>query len=304
MVLWRDYLIWLYFGATSGLFLWNMTENPIFYFEVCHSFFSSPGALKPNSRQMGFVPRCTKVVDDVLFITLVISDGNELSATYRCIHIPSLVISTQLPGGSVSLTENAFAVHLPKCIMEPHATGSLFPFQTQVYSIPACSPTHPRYCFIRRIVGQSRGVEWEVLEVEIDLTIPGPIKIFSRVSQQYTVQRPTSLIHDIDDDLLLYFALGRGVQPRASPSVRFLRVGKPGKWRVARLGGVDKMRLSGLNIDRDTGYVIIWTSEGWPRSTRECGYICWLDERKSGDMVYSRTKELISSWSRELLRRF
>jgi hypothetical protein len=27
---------------------------------------------------------------------------------------------------------------------------------------------------------------------------------------------------------------------------------------VARLGGVDKMRLSGLSVDRDAGYVIIW----------------------------------------------
>ncbi len=136
MALWRDYLIGLYFGATSGLFSWSMTENSIFYFEVCHSFFSSPGALNPNSRQMELVPRCTKLVDDILFITLVISDGTELSAAYRCIHIPSLVISTQLPGGSVSLTENAFAVHLPKCIMEPRAADSLFPVQTKIYSIP------------------------------------------------------------------------------------------------------------------------------------------------------------------------
>jgi len=153
-------------------------------------------------------------------------------------------------------------------------------------------------------VGRSRGVEWEILEVEIDLTIPGPIKIFSRVSQQYTVQRSTSPIHDIDDDLLLHFALERGGQPRAPPSVRFLRVGKPDKWRVARLGGVDKMRLSVLRVDRDAGYVIVWAFEDWPRSTREFGYIYWLDERKAGDMVYSRTKELVSSWSRVLLRRF
>ena len=89
-----------------------------------------------------------------------------------------------------------------------------------------------------------------------------------------------------------------------SPSVRFLRVGKPDEGRVAWLGGVDKMRLSGLNVDRDAGYVIIWEAEDWSWSTIDCGHICWLDERKAGDMVYSRTKELISSWSRGLLRRF
>src|SRR5258706_16123863 len=45
MALWCDYLIGTYFGATDGLFLWSMTENSIFYFEVCHSVFSSPGTL-------------------------------------------------------------------------------------------------------------------------------------------------------------------------------------------------------------------------------------------------------------------
>ena len=140
--------------------------------------------------------------------------------------------------------------------------------------------------------------------MEIDLSIPGPIKIFSRVSQQYTVQRPTSPIHDIDDDLLLYLPLGRGGQPRASPSVRFLRVGEPDEGRVTRLGGFDNMNFSGLSVDRDAGYVIIWEADDAPWLNGDCGYIFWLDERKAGDMVYSRTKELISSWSRRFLRRF
>ena len=140
--------------------------------------------------------------------------------------------------------------------------------------------------------------------MEIDLTIPGPIKIFSRVSQQYTVQRPTSLIHDIDDDLLLLLQLGRAGQPRASPSVRFLRVGKPDEGRVAKLGGIDKMHLSRLNVDRDAGYVIIWEADDTPWLNGDRGHIFWLDERKAGDMVYSRTKEPISSWSRRFLRRF
>ena len=153
-------------------------------------------------------------------------------------------------------------------------------------------------------MGQSWNVKWEVVEVEIDLSIPGPIKIFSRVSQQYIVQRSTSPIHDGDDDLLLHLPLGRGGQPRASPSVRFLRVGKPDEGRVARLRGVDKMRLSGLSVDRDAGYVVIWEAEDWFRLTSDCGYICWLDERKAGDMAYSRTKELISSWRRGLKWRF
>ena len=304
MVLWRDYWIGSYSRAqpwTGGLFLWSMTEDSIFYFEVCNSFFPSSGALNLSLRQMESVPHCTKLVDDVLFVTVDISDSTYWSVPFRCIHIPSLVISTQLPGGSLSLTKNAFSVLLPKCIMELPEAGSPFPVHTTIYSIRACPPTYPRYCFsIKRFLRESRGVEWEVLEVEIDLTIPGPIKIFNRVSRQYTVQRPTYPFYDSDEDLLLYLPSGRRGQPRASPSVRFLRVGKPDKWRVARLGGVDKMRLTGLSVDRDAGYVIIWATEDWSRSTRECGFIFWLDEKKSGDMVYSRTKELISSWSRGL----
>ena len=254
---------------------------------------------------MGFVPHCTKVVDDLLFITCAICNGNDWDTSYRCIHIPSLVISTQLPGGPLSLTENAFAVVLPKCIMVSRTTWSIFPVRTKIYPIPAFSSSHPRYCFIiEGFVRQPWKVNWEVLEVEIDLSIPGPIKIFGRVSQQYSVQRSTSPIHDNDDDLLFHLPLGRGDQPCASPSVRFLRVGKPDKGRVARLGGVDKMRLHGLSVDRNAGYVIIWAAGDRSSSTSDCGYICWLDERKAGDRVYSRTKELISSWSRGLLRRF
>ena len=199
---------------------------------------------------MGFFPRCTKVLDDLLFISLDISDGTHYRTAYRCIHIPSLVTSTQLPGGFLSLTDNAFAVLLPKCIIESRTTSSPISVQLNIYSIPHCTPTHPRYCLIMgRFLAQSQGVEWEVLEVEIDLSTPGPIKIFSRGSQQYTVQRNTILLHDSDDDLLLYLPLGRRDSPCASLGIRFLRVGKPGSF------------------------------------------------------VYSRTKELISSWSRGLLRR-
>ena len=139
--------------------------------------------------------------------------------------------------------------------------------------------------------------------MEIDLSIPGPIKIFSRISRQYSVQPPAYPLQDIDEDLLLYLPSTRGGPPLAPPSVRFLRVGEPDNWRVARLGRVGKMRPTGLSIDRDAGYVIIWGDEVCHQSTRECSFIWWLDVRKPGNMVYTRTKELISSRSRGLLRR-
>ena len=254
---------------------------------------------------MQFIPHCTKVIDDLLFVKAELYMSSRRKTTYRCVHMPSLVISTQLPGGSLSLTENAFDVLLPKCIMESYAMRSIISAHTTIYSIPACPPTRPWYCFIiKRFLLQPRGVDWEVLEVEVDLSIPGPIKVFSRVSQQYIVQRPNYPLHDSDDDLLLRLPSGRVFQSSASLSVQFLRVGKPGKVQVATLGGVGEVRLSGLNIDRDAGYVIIWAAEYyWPRWSPGSSFIWWLDERKSGNTVYSRTKELISSWSRGILWR-
>ena len=253
---------------------------------------------------MEFAPRCTQVFNDLLFTTRHTSDDTHWNTTYRCIHLPSLVISTRLLGGSLSLTENAFAVLLPKCIMESRPMRLPSVVHSRIYSVPACPPTHPRYCFIiTRLLGQSLGMEWEVLEVEIDLSIPGPIKVFSRVSQQYIVQHPTYPLYDSDNDLLLYLPLGRKGLPCASLSVQFLRVGKPGKERLARLRGVDKLFLYELSVDRDAGYVIIWAADDPPQWNRYCSFICWLDERKQGNMVYSRTRELITSWSRGLLQR-
>ena len=263
---------------------------------------------------MQFISQCTKVIDDLLFVKgdLRTNDRwNTGTTTHRCIHIPSLVISTQLPGGSLSLAGDAFAVLLPKCIMESRATGMIYSIHTDVYSIPACPPTHPTYCFIiERFLGQPRRVEWEVLEVEIDLSIPGPIKVFSsvsrssRVSRPYTLPVPARPLHDSDDDLLLYLPLGHKLRPSTSLDVQFLRVGKPTKVRAARLGGVDNMHLSGLSVDRDAGYVIIWTADDyWSHWSHGDSYIWWLDERKPGNVVYLRTKELISSWSRGILQR-
>ena len=150
---------------------------------------------------------------------------------------------------------------------------------------------------MKRVMRPPRTVDWEVFEVEIDLNIPGPIKIFSRVSRQYTLQRPIYPLHDDDDDLILS---GRGYQPSASLDVQFLRVGKPGEVRVARLGGVDKMDLSGLIVDRDAGYIMIWVVEDRPPYSGD-HFIWWLDERKPVDS--RRMKKLISSWSRRLLWR-
>ena len=307
MVLWRDYLMGSYVRAqssTRGLFLWSMKENSVFYFEVCHSFFPFPDALNPNARQMEFVPFCYSVVDDLLFIKLDTLKDTRLITAYRCVHIPTLVTSTHLPGGALSLMENAFDVLQPRCVMELRATGSLFSVHTKIYSIPACLPTHPRYRFvIKRFPVEPHEVELEVLEVEIDLSIAGPIKIFGGANRQHTVHRPAYPFQDSDNDPHLYLQLGREGLARAL-NLRFLRVGKPGKARLVRLGGVDEMYATGINVDRDAGCVIIWTAGHWLWSIHGRSFIWWLDERKPGNMVHSRTKDLITSWSRGLLGRF
>ena len=256
----------------------------------------------PIQRQMTFVPHNIKVCDDLLFVKLEIVGS---STTYRCLHIPTLVLSTQLPDGSFDLTEKVFSKLSPECKMETYTAGSIGSVHEEIYSITSCRPTHPRYCFIlSRVLGQSTGMDWEVFEVEINSSIPGPIKIFSQVSRQYTIPRPTYFFHDGDTDLLLSLPSEHNHIPRAPLSVRFLRVGKPDDWRVARLGGVDKMRLVGLHVDRDAGYIIAWVQEGCLWWRRECSFIWWIDERKSGSMVDSPVKVSMSGQSRGLLWSF
>ena len=248
---------------------------------------------------MTFVPRCIKVREDILFLKLGFSGTRP---TYRCIHLPALVVTTHPPGGSVDLTENAFAPLLPECKMETYTPGSIGSVYEEIYSIPSYLPKHPRYCFIySRVPERDKGMDWEVLEVEIDLSIPGPIKIFARVRRQYTVPRARHFFHDSDDDLLLSLLSKHGHLPFSPLSVRFLRVGKPDEWRVAKLESVEKMCLTGLHVDRDAGYIIAWVKEGWFWWARECSFIWWVDRRQPGPMVHSPTKDLTSGCSRGYL---
>ena len=250
-------------------------------------------------------PDRIQVRDDILFIMLEIPRSYQ--TTYRCIHLPSLVIATQLPGGSVDLTEKAFAPLLPECRMETRIKGSIGSVHEEVYSIPSCLPTHPRYCFVfNRVLEGSRGIGryWDIFEVEMDLSIPGPIKIFSRISRQYTVPRPTYFFHASDDDLLLSLPSEHGNTPHSPLSIRFLQVGQPDDWRVVKLGDVDKMRVTGLHVDRNAGYIISWVREGRLWWTREYPVIWWVGDRKPGTVARSPVKDLTSGWGRGSLWRF
>ena len=302
MVMWRDCLIAPYIRArnrrTYGLFLWSLRDNATFYFTVRHRFF--PRLFEYQFvEQMSFVPHYIKVCDDLLFVKLEITGS---STTYRCLHIPTLVLSTQLPDGSLDLTEKVFSELPPECRMETYTAGSIGSVGEEIYSIPSCRPTHPRYCFVlNRVLERSAGMDWEVLEVEIDPSIPGPIKIFSQVSRQYTVPRPNYFFHDGEDDLLLYLPSEYNRRPCAPLRVRFLRVGKPDHWRVVKLGGMNKMRLAKLHVDKDAGYIIAWVLEGCLWWKREYSFIWWVDERRSGLVIDSAVESLIPEQIRRLL---
>lgn len=133
------------------------------------------------------------------------------------------------------------------------------------------------YFIVERRLGRYQGSVWDIFEVEIDLSIPGPIKGISRACQWSSAG--TYLYHCSDDNLLLTLPSVHGIIPNAPLNIRTLRVGTPDDWRAVKIGGMNKMRLSGLHVDRHTGYVIVWVREGRLRWTRECSFICWIDER-------------------------
>ena len=222
-------------------------------------------------------PRGIKVCDDILFIRLVLSTSG---AIYRCIHLPTLVVTAQLPGGSIDLTENAFAPLLAECKFETCAKMSVESVHEEIYSIPSCLPNHPRYYFIlTRYLDNGERQDWEILEVEVDLSIPGPIKIFSRVSRQCIVAHSTNMFHHSIDDLLLSaddFMFSKPLE------VRFLQVGKPDVWRELKLG--KKIYVDGLLVDRDAGYIIASGSEDI-FGRRGLSFIWWVDDRKLGAVV-------------------
>ena len=256
---------------------------------------SISGRLIPIRQQARFGPVRSKVRDDFLFVQFEAYRKWKCYTSYVCIHMPTLVTSAQLPGGSLTLMENE--LH-PKCKMEIETRSVGGPNRSiyeEIYSIPASLPTHPRYCVtVERRLGRYQGNFWDSFEVEIDLSIPGPIKGLSGVRQWSSVAPPGTCSYQCsDDDLLLTFPSVHGIIPCAPLSIRFLRVGTSDDWRAVKVRGMDKMRLSGLHVDRHAGYIIAWV-EGRSRWARECSFIWWIDESEPDD--------LISRWTRRLLR--
>jgi len=238
---------------------------------------------------MTYYPSRIKICDDILFIKL----HRDTSATYRCIHLPTLVVTAQLPGEPIDLTENAFSPLPPECKLE--AYGSV---RDEICSIPSCLPKHPRYCFIlTRYLENGEVKYWEILEVEIDLSMPGPIKIFSRVSRQNNVACPANIFHHSVEDLLLSVpvANGHGYINFSSLKVRFLQVGRPNGWREVKLEIEGKKKLAVLHVDRDAGYITASVKEGWDERSQACYFIWWIDVRKPG--AYGTVKDLSSGWS-------
>jgi hypothetical protein len=240
---------------------------------------------------MSFQPCRLRVCEDLLFLVKPQIPGDHCTVTCRCVHIPSLVVLAR-PGQSVDLTEEAFS-RLPQgCRIEMDTMESI---QETIYPFPSDTPLHPRYCFTyARVVRELRSTEvsWEDLEIEIDLSIPGPIKPFRRITQGSTVSRPG---HAADDNLLLFSPLSYGI-PRGPLRVRFSRVGWQDAWRVANVKGYDKMRMRGLFIDRDAGYIYGHVQDDSLRQTRDCPIVWWFDPPHRASMM----KRWLFGWRQKL----
>ena len=178
------------------------------------------------------------------------------------------------------------------------------PIDEEIYSIPTCLPTHPRYSFIikKYKCGGSRRDFWDFRGAEIDLSVPGPIKGISTFfnSDGWDLSPYRSSYTCSDDDLFLTYPSVYGHIRDAVPiNIRFLRIGRPaGYWREVNVEGVDKMRVSGLHVDKHAGYIIAWVKENRLLGTRESSFIWWINERKA---EYSSVMDLISGWNRRLL---
>ena len=222
---------------------------------------------------------------------------------YTCIHIPTLVISARLPGGSLALMGD----ELPqKCNLKIvlAALEKESPIDEEIYSIPACLPTHPRYGFIinrstRPTLGGYNLDDWDYFQAEIDLSIPGPIKGISAFSKSHGKLWPFFPYTYIcsNDDLFLTFPSVKWGPPHLNHL--FLRIGMPPEeWREVKVEGMDKMQVSELHVDKRAGYIIAWVKENRLLRTRESSFIWGIDERKPDctpvmDLISGRTRRLL-----------
>ena len=242
---------------------------------------------------MSDLPSRIRVRDDLLFMKFLLP-GPYINATYCCIHMPSLVVSIQIPGEMVDL---AFS-RLPKeGKMVIDTLGTMGSINEQIYPSPSNTSAHPRYYFVleRNFESYIKMVS-EVLTIEIDLSVPGPIKAFGRVVQEYTVPNQIRRFRAANDDVQLFFPFFYGDTPRVPPIVRSWGLGSRDAGRVANVEGIEEMRLDGVFVDRDAGYILAWVREGSLSWARDSAIIWWFSPTHTASPI----KRLLSGWSQKL----
>jgi len=212
--------------------------------------------------------------------------GSSFAKTCLCTHLPPLIhyafVKSRLPkratwklgpwfefsageGSSerwFSSSEDIYAI--------PHDAGTTGPMSTTAY---------PKYRFVLFYSHLS----WDIFDVELDLTVPGPLKPFRSVKHHSTTPGPgiRFSLNASDGDLLVVFTLCD-----STPTLVNIRSFSPtfeesdGEcWRVGRVEGLEKLVWSWLYIDRAAGYLLtsVDVGPGGVEGVRPCPFIWWFD---------------------------
>ena len=242
---------------------------------------------------MSFRPLRLKVREDILFVIMDRKPGSSFAKTCHCIHLPLLIhhafVDSALPkrattklfefsegeGGSerwFSSSEDIYAI--------PHDAGTTGPMSTTAY---------PKY----RIVLSYPHFSWDIFDVELDLTVPGPLKPFRSVRHYRTRPGPDIQysIDSLDGDLLVLSTFCT-----SAPTLFNVRSFSPTFeesdsecWRVGRVEGLDRLLWSWLYVDRAAGYFLasvdVGPGSGEGFHVQPCPFVWWFDWVSSGEDI-------------------
>jgi len=137
---------------------------------------------------------------------------------------------------------------------------------------------------------------WDIFDVVLDLTVPGPLKPFRSVGHHRITHRPGAGMRDSidasDGNLLVVFT-GRRSPPTLVNVRSFLPTLEESDsecWRVGRVEGLDRLVWCWLYVDRAAGYLL--TSEpGGIGDVRPSSFIWWFDWVSSGEDIPAHPQE-------------
>lgn len=164
------------------------------------------------------------------------------------------------------------------------------PRTTEVTSISA----YPKFRFVLSYSSTS----WDVFDVELDLTVPGPLKPFQSIKHHSRTLSPDvrTCIDGSDGDLVVLFTIS--VSPPRCINVRSfshtLEESDSQGWRVAQVEGLNRLVWSWLYVDRTAGYLLM----GPGGDGNGQAHIWWFDGVPSSgkdEPVHSRGKDKVAA---------